>query len=147
MPDDALSDSDRTESDRPVGDSEETEDELYPHIPPQARVVSSTPVPAPWLVVGVGGQRGVAKAVKKGSRRPAVAKRGAKEGSEKAETRTKKKPVGKVNAGKKKGPKRRKVAVDVGAGEGGDDGAEGEEVCFFCFFLSWIHLQWLGFGF
>ena len=100
-----------------MGDSEETEDELYPHIPPQARVTPSAPVPAP--VVGVAGRRGIAKAVKKGSRKPAAAKRGA----------TKKKPAGEANAGKKKGPKRRKVAADVGAG-GEDGGEEDEEVRF-----------------
>ena len=128
QPDDAASDSDQTESDRPVGDSEETEDELYPHIPPQARVAS---VPVPTPVVGRAGRRGVAKAVKKGSRKPAAAKRGTKDGSVSvvgAGTRTKKKPVGEANAGKKKGPKRRKVVADVGAGEGGDGGEEDEEV-------------------
>lgn len=71
-----MSDSDQTESDRVPTDSEETEEDEFPHI--SSRLESVVTLAA--TSVGVSGQRGVAKAIKKG-RKPATQRRVQREDS------------------------------------------------------------------
>ena len=114
-----MLDSDQTESDRVPTDSEETEEDEFPHI--SSRLESVVTLAA--TPVGVGGQRGVAKAIKRG-RKPAKQKRAQREGSvsvigtpsESVGSTTKKK--GTTKAGRKKvsakagGKKRQKVETE-----------------------------------
>lgn len=108
-----MSDSDRTESERVPTDSEETEEDEFPHI--SSRLESVVTLAATPVIAS--GQRGVAKAIKRGKKQ-AMQRRVQREGSvsiigtpsESVGGATKKKGTA-TKAGRKKG-----VAVSTKAG-------------------------------